>query len=225
MNSSANHNGFRLAGSRGNACGATLVELLTVLVIIALAVMLLSPVLTRMLEASKLAGCTSHLRILGNGFAAYAADNNGENPPGYTLRKQEGTDRDQAFVWTTFLMPYMNWHANWKHREDVTRFCPATRLNGEGIFKRPASDWWTDYGCNAWVLVNDTRNRRTRWTEFGPNVILAFDGAGLQSVPSEKIYPRHGGKINVLFMGGHVECLTEMPKGATPPWGPRPTPL
>lgn len=195
--------------------GVTLLELLAVLVVVAILLALLLPVLGRAIDSAKQIGCAANLRAISNGCALYAADYNGYNPPGIAY---EGTPGLKA-VWPTLLVPYMGWTKGGAHKRlDASRYCPTTSKSGTGIFKWNATTWATDYGGNGYVFVNDWYYAHTKRANIASDVILFFDSSNIQTDPS-KLYLRHRGKGNVVFMDGHVECLEKLPTERAR-WGP-----
>lgn len=199
---------FPLADSK-RASGFTLIELLAVVLIIAILVAITIPAYFRVMESAKQAECASNLRAIGTGIASYIADNDGTIPAGYS---------SSTGVWTTALIPYMPWSINYNSRFDVSRYCPTTSNNGLGIYKRNASTWGTDYGVNQVILVSSNKNP-IKASTVRSNVFTVFDGNQIVGWPSNGIYYRHQGKVNVLFLDGHVESFTEIPEIMDPRWG------
>lgn len=86
---------------RSSRSGFTLVELLTVMTIIAIIAALLFPVLSQAREGARKSTCLSNLRQLGNAIALYQADYDGLYPYGL-----DGLDRSYADPVDIFPEPY-----------------------------------------------------------------------------------------------------------------------
>lgn len=208
----------------------TLIELLVVLAIISIfLVAIILPVSSRISQSAKSAQCVAKLREIGSALALYSAENNGYLPPGYGTYISSTTAAGRKGTYSIGLELYGVPPARLN--------CPATSVNGQGIYRKFWPDWFSDYTFNHNVFVNSGVFKIRKRLEFpAATTIAAYDGLGrLASRPasnpesvnvngffqSSQAAPRHGGYVNVLFLDGHIEAMKEMPVDAAL-WGSGP---
>lgn len=107
---------------RGIAAGATLVEVLVVIAIIAVLVGLTLPAVQRVREAASRAGCANHLRQVGLAAHNYHAARE-VLPVGVTV-PADGADRMAYLSWQSRLLPYLEQDAVWRQAEEAYRLVP-----------------------------------------------------------------------------------------------------
>ncbi len=189
----------------------SLIELLVVISIIAIVLALAFPVINQIRHQAKSAGCVSHLRAIANAVMLYAADNNDYLPAGYVKIGDEA-----ASTWFGRIAPYLPGTSGAKPTTDLpdVRYCPATSVRGDGIFKRDLATWRTDYAYNTGIFPGSSSHPITRRKKaaIATNKIMIYDGRQSGTVNSPNSHARHLDRINVLFFGGHVEKLETMPK-------------
>jgi len=131
----------------------TLIELLTVIVILALLAGLLLPALSQAKEKARRIACLNNLRQVSAGMHVFATDH--EKFP-WRIEIPDGGSHSRQRVYYTFLAL--------QHELDTPRvlLCPSDR-------RKPASDWSTLQDTNVSYFVGvDTREDR-------PGMLLAGD--------------------------------------------------
>ncbi len=179
------------------ARGFTLLELLLVVAGVLLLLVLGSASLSMARASAHQAECAANLRSLHMVMEVYANDHLGCYPIGFA----------DGASWSARVRPYLPPASS--RKEGVT-YCPATHLKGTGITKRDATTWRTDYNINRFVASKiEEENRRTR---FPQHLIFLFDGNGATSgsASTAKTAPRHRNRINILFVGGYVEPVSDI---------------
>lgn len=204
--------------------GFTLVEMLVVItIIVAIAVFSLIGV-SRVRSAARGATCTSNLRQIGAAMLGYAADNAGQLPP---LEDRTGSGDNLKGIWPQIIanagyLPMTNSKSGQLGTSAGVWSCPdcvtTSRYHGgyggaEGTVMQvqkasnPNSGSLRlaqiPYAERTW-LIGDTSNSsqdlKTSWYAIWANR-TKWSGS---HVPA----PRHGGKVNVCMVDGHVESLT-----------------
>ncbi|WOO42862.1 prepilin-type N-terminal cleavage/methylation domain-containing protein [Rubellicoccus peritrichatus] len=202
-----------------NVRGFTLTELLVAIAIIGVLATILMPAIRNVQEKAHMTECGNNLRQVSVLFELYKHDNDFELPaPGI---HSGGSWR----IWDhTVLMSYMddarvNDIMNENQREDGTIFqCPTAQTVLEENGKNGVANNW-GYGMNKFL---PPRGNATYYTHtqikmpskvFDPSkTALVMDAehsiisplAG-DMVHIENASLRHGGKVNVLFIDGHIE--------------------
>jgi len=147
----------------------TLVELLTIVAIVAVLIAALLPLVSAARTNATRSACISNMRQIARAIQAYAHDNSGKVPPAYHIVQGADTSRDYVTppavapntpkrlmplypeLWTGRLRRYL------KSKEVL--ICPATtrRMADEGLFYRPLpareDSPYTTYGMN-WRFSN-----------------------------------------------------------------------
>ncbi|MFH1496694.1 MAG: DUF1559 domain-containing protein [Verrucomicrobiota bacterium] len=204
-----------------------MIELLTVIAIIAILAGILIPVVGRVRESARNSQCTSNLRQIGMGMSLFAADNQGLLPPAAGIPPGEAVEV-QWSKWLDDYLPQQSTSAT--AREHPIFLCPSTDYEGldhSGI-SRSYSATASIYGPSAsGVLGRDSRGRRRlNSIENRPVVPMVIEGkryltgngsiSGLNwtaaradtTAASEKDTTyfdfRHGNHMNVLFADGSV---------------------
>jgi len=124
----------------GNSKAFTLVELITVIAIVAILTSLILGGITRMNETSKSAKCSSNLRQLAQATFQYAQDNDGQVPP--SVYNPDPTAGGGS-TWSARLDPYLPKPIPGNKSRESPYFCPSARRPGEWANSSP------DYTCNA----------------------------------------------------------------------------
>lgn len=191
-----------------SAAGFTLVELLTVIAIIAVLCSLLAPGLARSKQKANQIFCLNNARQQMIGILLYSEDHNDFLPP-VTLVDSD----DEEVSWTKLLAPYF---------PGRTRFlCPGDKQSKE-----------ISYGLNEIAFVDQeddsdaTPVKTSAFPNFASTVALGDLGTAddfLKGIPdARKMVPpsaelddkedgrpsvRHNLRTNIGFMDGHCEVL------------------
>ena len=190
--------------------GFSLVELLVVIAVTAVLAGLLLPAFSRAKAKARLTQCTNNLRQWGLAYQHYADDNQD-----YLPRRGQGiqplNEIDRPEDWFNALPPYMKllpyeqWFTNGNRYKpgDLSPFvCPVAKDLGSNHF--------LPYGMNMnlcpWNLSKPTRIDEVAQPV---QVVTMADAPGPYSAtfPSANPYspsPRHGKRVNVLFLGGQA---------------------
>ncbi len=197
----------------------TLIELLTVIAIIAILGAILIPVTSRIRHSSNRAQCIGNLRQLAAGVLLYANDHNGELP-----RSNHSAYAHRQRSWLSTIQPYLGGPEGLKGKpldQAIERYC---RCPGEEGRKRGSS-----YGLNVHFElspeVDDYEGAPTVWrrtlqipapshtillAELRPDYeadhIMAHYWTGNVN-GAEVDADRHNGQANYAFVDGHVESL------------------
>ncbi len=202
--------------------GFTLVELLTVIAVIAILAAILFPVIRSVRQKSNTMECASNLRQIHVALNLFANDNNGElpflNDPGQELWGSK---------WQQRIEPYCS-------PESRTTSSATQRAVTESVYwcpsqepHNPAQGWPGDYAINvllfrANIFVDDPNGQqlplRVQDIPDPSNFIFFVDGGGQWANPAlyeahaDRIWARHSnpgdlkdGTTNAMFADGHVE--------------------
>lgn len=209
---------------RATSRGMTLVEILVVITIIVVLAALTTVGVTRIRSAARGATCTSNLRQLGAAMISYATDKNGQLPPLHDFNGEN--DRFQG-IWPAniadggYLPRVRDKSGNMSTGAGVWA-CPDCTVvdgnyNGYGVAEgsvmnnayssRPGSGSMRISAIprpeRTW-LVGDALQRpgnlKTGWYAIWANPADWASSSGPAA--------RHGGKVNVCMVDGHVESLT-----------------
>jgi prepilin-type N-terminal cleavage/methylation domain-containing protein len=194
----------------------SLVELLMVIAIIALLASLLLPALSRAKDKAQSAQCFSNLRQWGLAYRQYADDNHD-----YLPRRGQGVQPlaqiDRPEDWFNALPLYLKLPSYQRLFTNGQRLTPGDH----SVFVCPVA---TDPGSNHFLPYAMNMNLcpwgnsgLTDPTKFGDvvepvHVVTLTDGPGQYSAtyPSKNPYtptPRHGARLNILFLTGNVQSF------------------
>ncbi|MFH0953124.1 MAG: DUF1559 domain-containing protein [Verrucomicrobiota bacterium] len=112
--------------ARHPTAGFTLVELLTVIAVIAILASLLVPSVAASRERGRVAYCANNLGQIGKALAMYADANKDQLP------RMRGTGTGTEFSWATRILEYLN-------NEPRVFFCPSDTLTAAGGTRRTYS--------------------------------------------------------------------------------------
>lgn len=210
----------------------TLIELLTVIAVIAVLAAILIPVTQNVMSSSRSVKCQSALRQIGIGMQMYASDHGGRIP---WASHPEHPGRQ----WHGALFPYLgnsdNVELKWINAQakgvvPVIWGCPEHE-------HAPGEEWKTGYGMNVLPLLPDDSTSLSSYS-YSSEALPGLDGGSISisSIPElgDRIFAgdainwhlftdsrstmstisadlnRHGeDKANYVFFDGHVETLTE----------------
>lgn len=210
--------------------GLTLVELLVVITIILVLAALTTVGVTRIKSVARGATCTANLRQVGAAMLSYATDKNGQLPP---LEDRTGSGDSLKGIWPGILanggyLPRVIDKTGRSGTGAAVWACPdctdprgngsvESAFNGyggaEGSVMKVMKASVPDSGSvristiprpeRTW-LVGDAalrpNNLKTGWYAIWANPASWASGAGPAA--------RHGGKVNVCMVDGHIESLT-----------------
>ena len=217
--------------------GFTLLELLVVVAILGVLAALLFPLVTKSINNAQNVGCVSNLRQISGGLMAYAADHDGQLPPGASIS-------DPAMgsgSWANVLEPYMG-----------VSDLPWTSVNRPAWQRCPAQTfptmtaWTIGYGWNyaSWIIGSKTYggfgysnfddpyyarenmhafSRMVQVTAPAQTIIIGDSTDSMDPTNDYQhryLYPpilaqkakfaqRHNGHGNYLFLDGHIEGLSQ----------------
>lgn len=186
------------------ASAFTLIEVLAIVAIVALLTALLMPTLQSMRESANEAKCVSNLRSIGSAAAMYSAENEGALP--------YGRFGDTSSCWFTMISVGMTPEGNFL--DIPPGALPFKLLNCPSL--------GTGYNWGDWRNVGYTYNEtlgglRIQSAPAVANVPVAWDGRnlfgsgfyGFGNFSNYANMNRHGRNLNMLFLDGHVEVLSQ----------------
>lgn len=198
----------------------TLLEIMASAVIIGLLSILLFSSLNRILENMRTTKCVSHLRALGQGIAAYAADHDGAIMPWYWNHPPPADGFPARWNARLTSMGYVT--------DRNVFYCPSyAPYNYAGDQKRGIK-WETQnshtYGMREWAPPGEVYSKTEKTTQPKKFILIekpsdffivadsyadaeALQGYALRpsgANSSWKIHLRHDRKANALFADGHV---------------------
>jgi len=188
----------------------TLIELLSVIAVIALLAALLGPALSSVRERAKSIKCTNNLRQWSIALAIYVDDHDDQIPRrGQGVRPLSVVDRMED--WFNALPPILGLPPY----SVLSTGTASNQVDGETVFDCPSvppqkEEIVLSYGMNLFLSPWNRLNpdRLGAISQPSSRVFLA-DGPLIYSstVPSSEPYsvqPRHAGNANVSFLDGHV---------------------
>ena len=203
----------------------SLIEVLSVIAVIAVLVSILLSVVGSVRRKSRMISCASNMRQLGVAVQLYASDNQQELPFGYWIEQDSGNFQ----VWDQMIKPYL--------AEDMTGVlrCPSDHFSGEDAdFPRRSysmvRNGQSGVAKTGYMTVNSPDVIRSMsiedpgstimFTEFssaqaagdGSNNVIGKTACSVIDSPSQQLQKGNGqhlhdGLLNYLFVDGHVECL------------------
>lgn len=183
----------------------TLVELLTVIAVIAILTSLLLPSLGKARDKVRAISCASNLKQLGLVFFQYANDFDGRMP----IHKL--TDPGTAWPYYTrelFTMGYLKESDASKHYTAAIDICPVNLLLIEKVLGAAQPRTYGTYGYNAYYANNKDFTKSlmiARMQKPGATGMFDDNSQGSNFMNYAGIYYPHSGKTNVLFYDLHYD--------------------
>ena len=205
----------------------TLIELLVVIAIIAILAAMLLPALSAARERARSANCISKLKQIGLADLSYADDNDSRRVDG-AVGLTHMTDYYEYYTYNTNDLPqYMypqaklvfgNYFAGiegaitsayvWKDRMAQAFHCPSDTVNAGQINPSAVGRYFTSYYGWNHDDADAARYGTARCILYGtddPGRVISNDHTYNLMEPKTYEALVHGGKINALYMGGHVK--------------------
>jgi prepilin-type N-terminal cleavage/methylation domain-containing protein/prepilin-type processing-associated H-X9-DG protein len=183
--------------------GFTLIEILTVISIVAILGALIFPAVKSLRMKAATTQCISNLRTLGGAHVAYRADNGGMGPPVAVNPATDPRAEGHNFAGICLLRLYFregpryNWTESHQRILDKTEKCPAAAITGQTLDKV--------YGGPDYNMVVPSLNFQA-FTSPSKTPII-WDGYYPKGQATMKVPLRHSDAINAVYMDGHVETL------------------
>lgn len=201
----------------------TLIELLTVIAIIAVLVAVLLPVLSYARGKGRMTSCANNLKQLHTAFAMYAADYDAYLPF-YNNRWSNGRP-DESRLLVSAVTPYIRTEPVWYCTEDpFARKVDAFTRNGER--RGNISHRYTSYAYNANRDITVGRSPLTIDGRGGRNALSpslfplltdnVWECRGNELWRDRSEYSHTGQQYNQVFLDGHVKSFTLTGNGC---WG------
>ena len=179
--------------------GFTLLELLTVFIIIGILGAMLLVALTKMRTHSQAMACSNNLRQIGVAVQLYLDEND------YRFPGCESDDPNEC--WYTRLMPYVD-------NPDVYE-CPAYKYHHDDIYDASSRNYFS-YGYNKEGLNEPAEGYKIgvdiNYVISPTKCILVADGSEGAGAETSRYFidknnlptSRHNGGTNILFVDSHV---------------------
>jgi prepilin-type processing-associated H-X9-DG protein len=217
------------ADSAATARAFTLVELLVLIGIIALLIGILMPALSAARRQAQMLRCAANLTDIGRAMQLYSADYRGRIPRGYDYGQAYQRGR---ILWAEALSRYVGHLVEVKDLSPARDAVMAKEFALIPVYQCPVfpdDRQSLDYVSNSWTagnIIDDvsiqlTRlkrsselvflteaNRKSSREFFNLHDIWSPDQLPMGSAPRILNDNRHGGRLNMLFLDGHVATKT-----------------
>lgn len=202
----------------GLRSGFTLVELLTVIAIIAILAAIIIPVTGKVREKARGAQCVSNLREIGRAMLLYAGENKNTYPlHGVMVINPPGPPAQPATVeWPLEASSVQNWmryisgYINVQSRDQLSHV-----LSCPNVIQDRNTDRNYSYLMNRFLVgrkttspVNPSKTVLVRHTGQGHSASIAQEDK--EQSPTGLNYSDSSGKFNYLFADGHVAMHTPL---------------
>jgi general secretion pathway protein G len=215
-----------MRGRQLRARAFTLIELLVVMAVVAVLAGFVLSSLGSARESARRAKCASNLRQIALSMTVYAEDNHG-HLPAYFYTKQPSGNKFKILTkpkWATSDLGELNTTA--------VLVCPSDR-NPPQMQVKDANDNTLTVPCSYGFNFEADLLDKGIWDVKASQVILLFDGApdnaqqgtwdadnsDVSRFNSRLAVRRHGGRMNIVFVDNHIECLADIPDAELPRTG------
>jgi len=188
----------------------TLIELLTVLAVIAILAALLLPVLNSAVESSRTAKCVSNLRQIGVGIFAYANDNDGNLPVQYWWTKGAAPPALSCpgqYNGLGFIAPYFGVQDTYLGLGVKPKIFDCPSAPGQGFFNNADIPNWCSYiyqSPNTAANGATDPNLPNKTVNCTASMALVSETA---QIWGGRPAPHKCNKVNVLYGDGSVETV------------------
>ncbi|MEM0965348.1 MAG: type II secretion system protein [Verrucomicrobiota bacterium] len=192
----------------------TVIELLTVIAVIAVIGAILIPIVGRSRDSANQAKSVANLRQIGLAIQSYVNDNGGKYPEAWHYG-------DKGKPWCRAIEPYVGMESDGTKPNNLFR-CPA--------LEEDQHHGWSDYGYNENLGVGKPDDRGVSASAANilepSKTVLVGDAANLETGQGAWVYQalqyargwqttnnvphfRHNGMANFVFLDNHAESLTQ----------------
>lgn len=199
----------------------TLVELIVTISIIAVLAALMLPALNGAMSRARANNCVESLRQIATAMNLYAADNDNRFPASYVLTSNAADNN-----WWYRLSPYtggknvsMTWADVAQRSMSAPFHCPEVKNPDPRVPSNP----WVSYKMSMQFRLKSAGNNggvtqgmpRSRIQNVSQVLMVAEGrvapefGDYTTNILSSGVWYPHNGKMNGLFVDGHVESLTQ----------------
>jgi prepilin-type processing-associated H-X9-DG protein/prepilin-type N-terminal cleavage/methylation domain-containing protein len=204
----------------------TLVELLTVIVIIGILFSVLIPIIWRVKSSARNATCLSNLRQIGVGIQLYATDNKGFLPVGWKTDAKIVDNRERPWMGALINPDYIGYGSrllrklSYADMQHCVLFCPQSIRNLSNPDNFPGTSSYA-YNHNG---LSPSGPQRINGCDHPARLIVvgepSLDASGnnwsnLLANGDWSVVRLsadiHGNHSNALYLDGHVGALTSIP--------------
>jgi len=205
----------------------TILELLLVISVITILASILLPALGKAKSRAATIQCAGNLKQNGLALFSYSGDSNGYLPSANFYKAAEDPFTDAGF--TGMLNYYRSTYTNNNYycvaigtllkngylQNNSTFFCP--KIFSFYVHPSLGAAYWQAFTtyvyCGGLKLKNMTAYKRTDLS-CDPRSVISFDFESDPTVRSAYVFRFHDGKMNALYLDGHVETT----KPTYTPW-------